>query len=238
MSFFGPGGALLMKPALALSQLIIDADKAWPVPMPPTLLVGAQPVLADNNPNAGNYIVLTKFTAALSGNANIFMMKAMAIGNAMFALYADAAGAPGALIASTGVYPMLGGVNYVAFPTTALVAGTPYWLAHNSDTALGAAHLAAGVRRYKVAAFAGFAFPNPAGVGYTADTTYTDIKALFTGFLPLSLGVTNLKNLASLMAKGDLLVFDGTKLARIPSNSIGKNLISDGAGNLSWGYPP
>lgn len=31
MSFFGPGGALLMKPALALSQLIIDTDKPWEV---------------------------------------------------------------------------------------------------------------------------------------------------------------------------------------------------------------
>lgn len=29
MSFFGPGGALLAKPALALSQLVIDADKVW-----------------------------------------------------------------------------------------------------------------------------------------------------------------------------------------------------------------
>jgi hypothetical protein len=29
MAFFGPGGTLLCKPVIALSQLIIDADKDW-----------------------------------------------------------------------------------------------------------------------------------------------------------------------------------------------------------------
>lgn len=52
-------------------------------------------------------------------------------------------------------------------------------------------------------------------------------------------GIDNVKELAAGMAKGDLLVFDGTKLAIIPSDSIGMNLIGNDPGNLpTWGYPP
>lgn len=52
-------------------------------------------------------------------------------------------------------------------------------------------------------------------------------------------GITSLKELAAGMAKGDMLVFDGTKLAIISPSSIGTQLMTHDFGNLpTWEYPP
>lgn len=51
--------------------------------------------------------------------------------------------------------------------------------------------------------------------------------------------ITNLKELVSGMDKGDIVVFDGTKLIIITPGSIGSQLIAHDFGNLpTFGYPP
>jgi len=52
-------------------------------------------------------------------------------------------------------------------------------------------------------------------------------------------GITNMKELAAGMNKGDLAISDGAKLAVLTPGSIGTNLITHDWGNLpTWGYPP
>lgn len=52
-------------------------------------------------------------------------------------------------------------------------------------------------------------------------------------------GISQLKQLAAGMAKGDMLYSDGTILAKISPSSIGTNLIAQDPGNPPvWGYPP
>lgn len=52
-------------------------------------------------------------------------------------------------------------------------------------------------------------------------------------------GITNLKELAEAMTKGDMLFFGGTRLVKISPGSIGSMLIAHDWGNdLTWGYPP
>ena len=54
-----------------------------------------------------------------------------------------------------------------------------------------------------------------------------------------SFGITNLKELAEAMTKGNMIFFDGTRLVKISPGSIGTNLISHDWGNdPTWGYPP
>jgi len=52
-------------------------------------------------------------------------------------------------------------------------------------------------------------------------------------------GITNLKELAAAMNKGDMLFFDSTKLLKITPGSIGTNLTTHDIGNdPTWEYPP
>lgn len=55
----------------------------------------------------------------------------------------------------------------------------------------------------------------------------------------ITYGITDVKQLATGMQKGDLLYSDGTKLVRISPGSIGTNLIGQDIGNPPiFGYPP
>lgn len=52
-------------------------------------------------------------------------------------------------------------------------------------------------------------------------------------------GITNLKELAASMQKGDVLFMDGTKLARSSPGSIGTIFTTHDFGNdPTWSYPP
>jgi len=75
---------------------------------------------------------------------------------------------------------------------------------------------------------ANYADPEPAVSGCDSIESYYE-----------AYGITNLKELAAGMAKGDLAMSDGTVLAIISPGSIGTNLITHEFGNvLTWGYPP
>jgi hypothetical protein len=52
-------------------------------------------------------------------------------------------------------------------------------------------------------------------------------------------GITNLKELATSMQKGDILFMDGTRLAKSSPSSIGSILTTHDFGNdPTWTYPP
>lgn len=52
-------------------------------------------------------------------------------------------------------------------------------------------------------------------------------------------GITNLKELAATMTKGDMLFFDSTRLVKISPGSIGSILTTHDWGNdPTWEYPP
>ncbi len=53
------------------------------------------------------------------------------------------------------------------------------------------------------------------------------------------LGVTDLKELASGMQKGDILTHDGTRTVKLSPGNIGDELTSDGPGQaVAWKAPP
>lgn len=52
-------------------------------------------------------------------------------------------------------------------------------------------------------------------------------------------GITNLKELASNMRRGDILVHDGNKIMKISPTNIGDELTSGGPGqDVTWQAPP
>jgi hypothetical protein len=52
-------------------------------------------------------------------------------------------------------------------------------------------------------------------------------------------GITNLKELASNMHKGDIFMHDGSGLVKLGPGNIGDELTSDGPGHLvGWKAPP
>jgi len=53
------------------------------------------------------------------------------------------------------------------------------------------------------------------------------------------MGITNIKEAAAGMTKGDLLFFDGTRLVRSSPGSIGSMLTThDFGADPTWTYPP
>jgi len=143
-------------------------------------MVGADDAAATLPLGAGSFS-LTRFQAAATGNTVTFKIKSSAPANVKVAIYADNAGEPGALINSvnTGT-PITAGWNSIAIASTAVTSGNFYWLAINSDTQINcAASSLGGTIRYKVAAYSGFAFPNPAGTGFSQSS---GIIALLAGW--------------------------------------------------------
>lgn len=52
-------------------------------------------------------------------------------------------------------------------------------------------------------------------------------------------GITNLKELASGMKKGDVIVHDGSRLVKLSPDSSGNELTSEGPGHsATWKAPP
>jgi hypothetical protein len=141
-------------------------------------LVGADDITATGNEYYNNFI-LCKFTAVASGNMTEFRVKSAVAGNVKCALYADNAGAPGALITAMNTGHAVAGSGWetLDFTSTPIVLGTVYWLAIDFDT-IGAVTYksSGGVLRYKTATYSTFSFPDPAGTGFSS-LTYYDLIA-------------------------------------------------------------
>jgi hypothetical protein len=146
-----------------------------------TKLVGANSITATNG-IAKDYFTGTKFTAVASGNMTQFKVYVdSGSGNIKYALYADSAGEPGALITAMNTgQALVPGENILPFTSTPITSGTTYWLMFNVEVNLIYATYNAGSgyqRRYKAATYSSFTFPNPAGSGFGSQTAYYDIIA-------------------------------------------------------------
>jgi hypothetical protein len=134
-------------------------------------LVGADDA-AITGPLSPGYISLTRFQAVATGDAVTFKVKSGSSANVKVAIYDDSTGEPGALVNAVNTdNPIVAGWNEITIASTPIVAGNYYWLAINSDTMINCAISSPGsMLRYKAAPYAGFNFPNPAGIGYGSAT--------------------------------------------------------------------
>lgn len=113
------------------------------------------------------YLLLNKCTAVASGTMSLFYIRCNVASNVKVGIYADNDGDPGALLNSVGSTAISAGWVSIAFPETAIVKDTVYWLAINIDTFGGVAQSTGeGLLKFKLYTYAD-AFPDPAGTGYT-----------------------------------------------------------------------
>jgi hypothetical protein len=116
-----------------------------------------------------NYFFLYRFQAVDTGNVVIFRIKTSGSGNVKVAIYADSAGAPGARLSAVNTStPVTAGWNNIIITSTHVVTGNYYWLAYNSDAAIGYYQSTGGTLRYKTATYSTFSFPDPAGTGFSS----------------------------------------------------------------------
>ena len=137
-------------------------------------LVGRDDIAATGTQGYGR-LFMGKFTAGATGTVSEIKTRVRADedGDIVLGIYADNAGEPGALFATTASTAVSSGaereitVSLVA--NTTVVSGTSYWMATNSTGGNFSAYKEeTSVFRYKALAYG--ALPNPAGSGYTANT--------------------------------------------------------------------
>lgn len=109
-----------------------------------------------------DYILYQSFTAISTGILSEIRIKASASGNAKVAIYANNAGAPGSLLASSASSVVSTGWNTIAVGPISIDSDTIYWLAYNSETDGSVNTIqTGGSSKYKSISFAS-AFPDPA----------------------------------------------------------------------------
>jgi hypothetical protein len=144
----------------------------------PQKLIGVDAGTSSTGAYPLNYFFLYRFQAVGTGNVVIFKIKTSASGNVKAAIYADNSGEPGALLSAVNTStPVTAGWNNITITSTPVVTGNYYWLAYNSDSAIGYYQSAAGTLRYKTTTYSTFSFPNPAGTGFTSLTTSVGLLA-------------------------------------------------------------
>ena len=72
---------------------------------------------------------------------------------------------------------IVAGWNDITIPSTAVTSGTYYWLAYDSDAAIGYYQTATGTLRYKSKTYSTFTFPSPAGTGFSSATNKVGLLA-------------------------------------------------------------
>ena len=126
-----------------------------------------------------NYISTTKYQALATGTVTQFCLRCNGSGNVKVAIYADNAGEPGARlgVVNTGT-AVVAGWNTITFPETPVTKGSYYWLAIVADAGNIAGYKpeAQLAKRYKSFPFT-TGLPDPAGTGYTVETTTQDVFA-------------------------------------------------------------
>jgi len=106
--------------------------------------------------SASGYFRWGKFTAIATGSMTEFRLKAGVNANVRVALYSDNAGQPGTLLNSVASTGVVIGWNTITFPSTDIVSGTTYWLAHITETTGGVQYVTetgTGNSAYKVGTF-------------------------------------------------------------------------------------
>lgn len=142
-------------------------------------LVGANDWTIDAY-HAANFFMLSKYQAVGTGKVTELRIKAGASGNVKVAIYADDAGAPGALLNAVDTSTAVSsGWNTITFPDTEVTKDTWYWVAFNTNTAncIGSSNSQGPlILRYKSATYAGFTFPDPAGTSFSGGA-YSIVEA-------------------------------------------------------------
>jgi hypothetical protein len=99
-----------------------------------TRLIGAATTDTPTASDSGNYLVMSRFTAASAGNMTQFKVWCASPGNIKVAVYTDSSGQPGSLLNAVNAgTAVTAGWNTISIASTALTAGTNYWLALCSD---------------------------------------------------------------------------------------------------------
>jgi hypothetical protein len=156
-------------------------------------MIGADESTTPDISNAGNYFVLSRFTATASGTISEFKIRCTASGNVKVAIYADNNGEPGDIKpGASATKSVNAGWNTIAFPSTTIDSGTSYWLASCSDGNIVGAKAGAGYRRYKPVTFSTFTFPSNADGGFTVNVGYYDIVAGWGTIVITAPVITNL----------------------------------------------
>ena len=155
-----------------------------------------------------NTFVSSQFTAESDGTVTTFNVECSGSGNIEVAMYtADGAeGAPNTLLnALNDSQPAVTGWNSINFPATDITAGTDYWLAANSDANIIGMYEQASVNNYKSATYSTFTFPNPAGTGFTPQTTDQYAFACYSSGFPAGfVFVMSIEGTATIKPNGDL----------------------------------
>jgi hypothetical protein len=145
--------------------------------MATALLFGASGDSYDNLSSL-NYFTLNKWTCPYTGTITQIKTHCGASGYVKLAIYADNNGEPGALIQNFGEFSVASGWNTHNVTNVSVTKDTVYWLARNSSTS--SIYYLSGPSanfRYKSAAYSGFSFPDPAGSGFSSDSSYNKIAA-------------------------------------------------------------
>jgi hypothetical protein len=120
---------------------------------------------------SANYLGMNKFTADKSGTAKEIRFRMRSNGNIKVGIYSDAAGAPSVLLAVSGSTAATTGINTIAISDVNIIKGVAYWLAMNQDTSNTIGQTASGGTQLYISLAYANSFPNPAGAGYTPNTT-------------------------------------------------------------------
>jgi len=126
-------------------------------------------------PTSGNTLFLDRFLAGRSALVKTINVWCSDVGNVKVAVYSDIAAAPGVLVHSTGGNSVVAGWNSIPITAFAVASGTYYWIALNSDaTIVNAPSIPGGgrARWYQLSVPYATAFPDPAGGGYSAQSTF------------------------------------------------------------------
>jgi len=138
----------------------------------PIKLIGVDAANPSSGTYPANYFFLYRFQAVASGDMTTFKFKGSASGHVKVAIYTDNAGAPGDLPSAVNTSTaVIAGWNDITVPSTSIVSGTYYWLAYDSDAAIGYYQATIGALRYKSATYSSFTFPASAGFGFSSLTT-------------------------------------------------------------------
>jgi hypothetical protein len=162
---------------------------------------------------------------------NVFKIKCHLGGAVKVAIYSDASGQPGDLLAAVDTEtPVVSGWNSVNIAATPVTAGTYYWLAFNSSSGIVCMTTTPGSGAYisKYVSYSGFTFPASAGSGFTNYAGYTIPMA---GYGDVQLSVTT----ASLPDGAIGVAYSQTLQANGGSGSYTWSITS---GSLPAGLPP
>ena len=204
-------GSIILKPECTISGsgcIIAVGDVEFkPNTSSAAKLIGVDDLAIDASA-PGNTFVLSQFTAESDGTVTTFNVECSGSGNIKVAMYtADGAeGAPNTLLnAINDSQPAVTGWNSINFPATDITAGTDYWLAANSDANIIGMYEQASVNNYKSTTYSTFTFPNPAGTGFTPQTTDQYAFVCYASGYPAGfVFVMSIEGTATIKPNGDL----------------------------------